>query len=569
MTANDEYIVEILESVGLITRAQAEEALTAAREEDKDVQDVLVEKEMASKLDILKTLAYQFGMETVSLANMEVTQEVIDFVPNKIARRYKIVPVYKNENTLTVALSDPLDVETLDSLRYLLKCNVEGVVAPAEEIEVALNHYYAHTPETVETMLEEITEGTVAVPTGAEILAEDGEATEADAPIIKLVSLIILEAFRSRASDIHLEPLARQFRVRYRIDGVLHEVESPPKRLQSAIISRVKIMANMKIAEKRVPQDGRIQVNVMGRDLDLRVSSIPTNHGESIVMRILDKQGLMLGLPELGFLADDQKVFERLIGLPDGILLVTGPTGSGKTTTLYGCLNEINRPDRKIITVEDPVEYQLSGINQVHVRSDIGLTFASALRSILRQAPNIIMIGEIRDIETAEIAVNASLTGHLVFSTLHTNDAPSAITRLIDIGVKPFLVASSTRAIMAQRLVRKICPKCKEEYKPSEAEYRMLGPAAAQLREAQLFHGRGCNECNLTGYRGRLGIFEIFVINDEVRHMIYDQTSAAELRQRARELGMRTLREDGLRKVISGTTTMEEVLRVTMGDSNL
>ncbi|HNS81706.1 MAG TPA: ATPase, T2SS/T4P/T4SS family, partial [Kiritimatiellia bacterium] len=312
MTANDEYIVEILESVGLITRAQAEEALTAAREEDKDVQDVLVEKEMASKLDILKTLAYQFGMETVSLANMEVTQEVIDFVPNKIARRYKIVPVYKNENTLTVALSDPLDVETLDSLRYLLKCNVEGVVAPAEEIEVALNHYYAHTPETVETMLEEITEGTVAVPTGAEILAEDGEATEADAPIIKLVSLIILEAFRSRASDIHLEPLARQFRVRYRIDGVLHEVESPPKRLQSAIISRVKIMANMKIAEKRVPQDGRIQVNVMGRDLDLRVSSIPTNHGESIVMRILDKQGLMLGLPELGFLADDQKVFERL-----------------------------------------------------------------------------------------------------------------------------------------------------------------------------------------------------------------------------------------------------------------
>ncbi|MGD9873520.1 MAG: type II secretion system ATPase GspE [Kiritimatiellia bacterium] len=569
MTANDEYIVEILESVGLITRAQAEDALTVAREEDKDVQDVLVEQGVAGKLDILKTLAYQFGMETVSLSNVEVTQEVIDSVPNKIARRYKIVPVYKNDNTLTVALSDPLDVETLDSLRYLLKCNVEGVVAPAEEIEVALNHYYAHTAETVETMLEDITEGTVAVPTGSEVLAEDGEATEADAPIIKLVSLIILEAFRSRASDIHLEPLAKQFRVRYRIDGVLHEVESPPKRLQSAIISRVKIMANMKIAEKRVPQDGRIQVNVMGRDLDLRVSSIPTNHGESIVMRILDKQGLMLGLPQLGFLADDQKVFERLIGLPDGILLVTGPTGSGKTTTLYGCLNEINRPDRKIITVEDPVEYQLSGINQVHVRADIGLTFASALRSILRQAPNIIMIGEIRDMETAEIAVNASLTGHLVFSTLHTNDAPGAITRLIDIGVKPFLVASSTRAIMAQRLVRKICSKCKEEHKPSEAEFRLLGPAATQLRETQLFHGRGCNECNLTGYRGRLGIFEIFVINDEVRHLIYDQTSSADLRRKARELGMRTLREDGLRKVVAGTTTMEEVLRVTMGDSNL
>ena len=419
------------------------------------------------------------------------------------------------------------------------------------------------------TILQEATEGTVTG-AGKDVPKLEGEddVTDADAPIIKLVSLIILEAFRSRASDIHLEPLEKKFRVRYRVDGVLHEVESPPKRLQSAIISRVKIMANMSIAEKRLPQDGRIQINVMGRDLDLRVSSVPSNHGESIVMRILDKQGLMLGLPSLGFFSDDQQTFERMIGLSDGILLVTGPTGSGKTTTLYACLNYINKPDRKIITVEDPVEYQLGGINQVHVRTEIGLTFGAALRSILRQAPNIIMIGEIRDKETAEIAVNASLTGHLVFSTLHTNDAPSAVTRLIDIGVKPFLVASSTRGIMAQRLVRKICEKCREPMKAADNELRMLGPLAQQFAEAQIFHGRGCADCNHTGFRGRIGIFEIFVINDEVRHMIYERVSSASLRQKARELGMRTLREDGLRKVLAGQTTLAEVFRTTMGDAN-
>ena len=567
LTANEEYILEILESVGLINREQALRAREAAQREDKGVVDVLARNGVVSKMDILKALAGQFGMETISITGLELPQEVLDLVPGEIARRYKIIPVYKNDATLTVALSDPLDVETLDSLRYILKCNVEGVVAPAEEIDVALNHYYARSTVTVESMLHEITEGTVTMPIDRiKDLTLEGEATEADAPIIKLVSLIILEAFRNRASDIHLEPLAKKFRVRYRIDGVMNEVESPPKRLQSAIVSRVKIMANMKIAEKRLPQDGRIQINVMGRDLDLRVSSIPSSHGESIVMRILDKQSLLLGLPQLGFFSDDQQTFERLIGLSDGILLSTGPTGSGKTTTLYACLNYINRPDRKIITVEDPVEYQLSGINQVHVRADIGLTFAAALRSILRQAPNIIMIGEIRDFETAEIAVNASLTGHLVFSTLHTNDAPSAITRLLDIGVKPFLVASSVRAIMAQRLIRKICEQCREEYQAREEELQMLGPAAQQLLQTRLFKGRGCAECHFTGYRGRLGIFEIFVVNDDVRHLIFEQISASDLRIKARELGMRTLREDGLRKVVAGVTTLQEVFRVTMGD---
>jgi type IV pilus assembly protein PilB len=569
LSGNDEYIVEILESVGLISRVQGESALTKAREQDKDVIDVLVDDGVAGKMDILKTLANQFGMETISLTGHDIPQEVIDLVPAEVARRYKIIPLFKQDSTITVALSDPLDVDTLDSLRYVLKTNVDGKVAPAEEIALAISHYYGRSTGAVSSMLEEITEGTVAMPLPGEkeIIGEgEGEVTEADTPIIKLVSLVILEAFRNRASDIHLEPLEKRFRVRYRIDGVMHEVESPPKRLQSAIISRVKIMANMSIAEKRLPQDGRIQINVMGRDLDLRVSSIPANHGESIVMRILDKQSLLLGLPQLGFFSDDQQIFEKLIGLPDGILLVTGPTGSGKTTTLYACLNHINKPDRKIITVEDPVEYQLAGINQVHVRADIGLTFAAALRSILRQAPNIIMIGEIRDLVTAEIAINASLTGHLVFSTLHTNDAPSAITRLIDIGVKPFLVASSTRAIMAQRLVRKICSSCKEEYTPTDAELRLLGPAAEQVKQNRLFRGAGCAECAQTGYRGRSGIYEIFLINDDVRHMIYERVAATDLRHRARELGMRTLREDGLRKAIAGLTTLEEIFRVTMGD---
>lgn len=568
MNANDEYVVEILEGVGLINRQQGQEALAKAQEIDRAVVDVLVQSGVASKTDVIKTLANQFGMEFVSLSGHDLEPGLVDLVPAEVARRYKIVPVFRNENTITVALSDPLDVETLDSLRYVLRSDVAAVVAMPEEIDAALDRFYPATGSTVASLLTDMTEGSVKKDVDVPALEGQDDVTEADAPIIKLVSLIILEAFRSRASDIHLEPLEKKFRIRYRIDGVLREVESPPKRLQSAIISRLKIMANMSISEKRLPQDGRIQIEVSGRSLDLRVSSIPSNHGESIVMRILDKDSLSLGLPKLGFFSDDQQTFERLIKLSDGILLVTGPTGSGKTTTLYACLNHINRPDRKIITVEDPVEYQLSGVNQVHVRADIGLTFSAALRSILRQAPNIIMIGEIRDIETAEIAVNASLTGHLVFSTLHTNDAPSAITRLIDIGVKPFLVASSIRGIMAQRLCRKICEKCKEPYKPTDMELRLLGQSAEQVRQSQLMHGRGCHDCGHTGFRGRVGIFEIFVINDEVRHMIYNRISSAELRKRARELGMRTLREDGIRKVVAGVTTLAEIFRVTMGDQN-
>jgi general secretion pathway protein E/type IV pilus assembly protein PilB len=571
MPAQDEFVIEILRDMGLVSHEDILQAKEVAKEETVGLVDALIRMGKVTEMGVTKALAAQFGMDTISLAEYRVPDEVVAMVPKHVAHRYKIVPVYKHDNTLTVAISDPLDVDTVDSLRYILKINVEAVVASKSDIEASLARYYGSADDTVTKMLQEITEGEVDLGTtgpGGQVVVEDNAATDADAPIIKLVGLLILEAYRNRASDIHIEPLEKRLRVRYRIDGILHEVDNPPKRLQAAIISRLKIMSNMSIAEKRVPQDGRIQIPVMGKTLDLRVSALPTNHGESIVMRILDKTSVQLGLADLGFFSDDQETMNRLIHLPDGIFLVTGPTGSGKTTTLYACLNTINQPDRKIITVEDPVEYQLTGINQVQVNTDINLTFAAALRSILRQAPNIIMIGEIRDLETASIAVQASLTGHLVFSTLHTNDAPSAVTRLTDMGVKPFLVASSVRAIMAQRLVRRVCTKCREPYTPTEYEIRALKMDPDATAKTQIWRGRGCPECSKTGYRGRMGIYEIFSIDEEVRQLIYERVASNVIRARARELGMRTLREDGVRKIMAGHTTPEEIILTTQGDED-
>lgn len=567
MAANDEYVIEILRDLGLVTHDQIEAARNAAQDPKvKGIVAGLIKLGYVTEMKVTQAMANQFGMDVITLADQKIADDVIQSVPRHVAKRYKIVPVFKVDNTLTVALANPMDVDTLDSLRYILKCNVEGMVATESDIDKALAHYYGGAEESVQRMLgeigQEITEGEITMRGGG----EEGGTTEADAPIIKLVTAMIVNAVKMRASDIHVEPLERRLRVRYRIDGYLHEIENPPKRLQPSIISRLKIMSNMSIAEKRIAQDGRIKIRVGEKDLDLRVSDIPTAHGESIVMRILDKTSLQLGLPQLGFFSDDQATFEQLIKLPDGIILVTGPTGSGKTTTLYACLNFINRPDKKLITVEDPVEYVLPGVNQVEVKEEVGLSFAAALRSMLRQAPNVILIGEIRDMETAEIAINASLTGHLVFSTLHTNDAPSAITRLIDIGVKPFLCASSIRAIMAQRLVRRICARCKEPYVPTDAELRFMGLTDAQAANAQFSRGRGCNECAQTGFRGRLGIYEIFLINDKIREMIYKREGANLLRKSARELGMRTLREDGIRKVLAGLTTPEEVITTTVMD---
>jgi general secretion pathway protein E/type IV pilus assembly protein PilB len=570
MPAQDEYTVEILKDVGLVSLEDIQKANERAKADGVGVVDALILNGRLSHMDVVKALASQFGMDTINLADYRVPDDVLALVPKHVARRYKVIPVYKHDNTLTVAISDPLDVDTVDSLRYILRMNVEPVVAAKNDIENSITRYYGGADDTVENMLQEITEGEIDLGLSSDRATdtkiEEGVETDTDAPIIKLVGLVIMEAYRNRASDIHIEPLEKRLRVRYRIDGMLHEVDNPPKRLQAAILSRLKIMANMSIAEKRVPQDGRIQLPVMGRTLDLRVSCLPTNHGESIVMRILDKTSLLLGLGDLGFFSDDQETMAKIISMPDGVFLVTGPTGSGKTTTLYACLNDINKPDRKIITVEDPVEYQLSGINQVQVNADINLTFAAALRSILRQAPNIIMIGEIRDLETANIAVQAALTGHLVFSTLHTNDAPSAVTRIVDMGVKPFLVASAVKAIMAQRLIRKVCQKCKQPYTPTDYEMATLKLNPEEMKNATMIHGTGCNECSRTGYRGRMGIYEIFRVDEEIRRLIYEKVPSNVIRARARELGMRTLREDGVRKIMAGITTPEEVISITAGD---
>ena len=577
MTSNDDYVLQILLENQVVSQSAVDSAAQDAAKAHASVVDTLVGSGTISENDVLGTIAKEFGMQFLDISQLEMNESVRSLLPGELAKKFKVVPLYDQDGTLTVAMADPMNFETLDSLRSVLGRNVEGAVAPIAQIATALGMLYPDQDiDMMANLYNEVggeqKKGEGGVPdedaAGLEDQLGAAQAGEKDAPIVKLCAQIIMRAFVARASDIHLEPMETRFRIRYRIDGVLREQESPPRRLQGAILQRFKLMANMKLSERRIPQDGRIQIKVQGRELDLRVSTVPTGHGESIVMRILDKQNLALGLPDLGFMTDDQQTFENLINLPDGVVLVTGPTGSGKTTTLYACLGQINKPDRKIITVEDPVEYQMSGINQVAVHTDIGMTFAAALRAILRQAPNIVMIGEIRDLETAGIATEAALTGHLVFSTLHTNDAPSAITRLLDMGVKNFLVASALRAVMAQRLVRSICSECREEYEADPTEFRSLGLDPQQYAGAKLFKGAGCQRCNRSGYKGRKGIFEIFRLDDEIQQMIFDNRPARDLRARAREMGMRTLREDGVRKVLAGITTVSEVLRVTMGDEN-
>jgi len=568
VTATDDYAVQIALKRGLLTAAQVESAQQSAVGHTglpgaaPGVLDILTKEGVLDQAVLGRAVAEEFGMPWVALAGMQILPELLRSLPRSFVLEHNVLPFAREKGVLRVAVADPIAVDVIDSLSYVAGTVVQPALASAGDIRQAIaRHYGRELADQGSAFGFEPVPGPVTTISG-----EEGQASERDAPIIKLVRNLIAEAVRRRASDIHLEPLERRFRVRYRIDGVLLEVDSPPKRLQLAVISRLKIMANISIAEKRVPQDGRIQVNLAGRSLDLRVSSLPTAHGESIVMRILDQEGLKLGLPELGFLPDDQAMFERLLASPDGIMLVTGPTGSGKTTTLYASLHQLNQPDRKILTVEEPVEYQISGINQVPVNAAIGMTFAAALRAMLRQAPNIVMVGEIRDLETAEIAINAALTGHLVFSTLHTNDAPSAITRLIDLGAKPFLVAAALRSVMAQRLVRRTCRVCQRPYTPSVRELHALGLPPAQLVGANFTHGAGCAVCHGTGYHGRMGIFEIFPLQDRIRAMIYDHVTAARLRAQARQEGMRTMREDGIRKVLAGLTTIEEVVTVTVGD---
>jgi type II secretion system protein E len=556
--SNEDYLLELLTEAGLVTNEEIE-GVRSQLEDRESIVERFIKSQHLTEEQVARVSAQSASMHFIDLEHTPIAPDIFEQIPDDIAKRFRAVPVFDDGATLTVAVADPLDFEVLDGLPHIIKREINPVCATASAIDLTIRQNYGG--EVVEEETE--SEFTVVTQDGAE------DASEDDAPIIRLVSTMLLEAFKLGASDIHIEPMETSLRLRYRIDGKLIEADNHPKKLHPAIVARIKVMSGtMSIAEKRLPQDGRIQIRVAGKEVDLRVSSVPSNHGESIVMRILDKSALMLGLPELGFFSDDQDEINELIRMPDGIILVTGPTGSGKTTTLYGCLNTINKPDRKIITVEDPVEYELPGINQVMVKTDIGMTFAAALRAMMRQAPNVIMLGEIRDEETAGIAIQAALTGHLVFSTLHTNDAPGAVARLVDIGVKRFLIASAVRAIIAQRLVRKLCPNCKLPATLTERDMRTLNLDVRQVAESNIMGPKGCEMCRNLGYRGRMGIFELFKIDDEVRHLINEDLTSPQLRRRARELGMRTLREDGIRKVLAGITAPEEILRVTTSDSD-
>ncbi len=556
---------DILAKRGVVGPDQINEA---KRMGNTPVEEALVKLGYATPDEIMKAKAEQFGMDFVALGEIEIPASVIELVPESIARENTVMPLAQDGGAIKVIMHNPLDFETIDKLRFVLNREVEVALAPKEAIVEAINRYYGGTSsetESVDSVLQEFTDTAIDFADDGGALSRSGGVglEEGDAPVIRLVHLIIQEAVNMRASDIHIEPFSDRVRIRYRIDGVCRERDSAPRRLLGSIVSRIKIMGSIDIAEKRRPQDGRIKININGRDIDLRVSILPTNHGQSVVMRILDRENIKVGLRDLGFGEEDWKRFSQLIKRPNGILLVTGPTGSGKTTTLYAALNELNRPDVKIITAEDPVEYYLPGINQCEVKAKIGMTFARIIRAMLRQNPNILLVGEIRDEETANTAIQASLTGHLVFSTLHTNDAPSAVTRLVDIGVQPFLVASSIIGIMAQRLVRKVCPKCRQRTEPSAQLLTSLGLKPEIAKKANFMKGKGCTYCNKTGYRGRMGIYELIVMSNSIRELTFKGETTQAIRKVARKQGMRTLFEDGMIKALKGLTTIDEVLRIT------
>jgi len=547
-------VKEVVKNIGLLNDTQIQSALEEQLRTRERFASILVKKGYIANQDVGKTLIPQIGILPIALKTQDLDEKFKDLIIPEIALSHRLILIRQDHTgAFIIGTDDPLNFLAEQNLEKILALSIEIVLVHSIDLDRLLKERYG--------LYEKVMQDIKTKP-GSPDRAVDTK--DQDAPIIKLVNLLIAEAVRRRASDIHIEPLGTRLRVRYRIDGVLHEVPGPSKKLQGSIISRIKIMAGMNIAEKRLPQDGRIKIELEKKELDLRVSSLPAMYGESIVMRILDKTGFLVGLEDIGFLPDHRKDFERLINLPNGMILVTGPTGSGKTTTLYATLSHINQKERKVITIEDPVEYQLDGINQVQVKPQIGLTFANGLRSILRQAPDIIMVGEIRDFETAEIAIQSALTGHLIFSTLHTNDAPSAITRLVDMGVKAYLVASTVQGVLAQRLVRTICPSCRYSYKPSSEEKMELMLKAEDADSIELYKGKGCPDCNGTGFKGRMGIFELLILNDEIREMILYNASATEIQQRAKKLtGFRTLKEDGLEKVKRGYTTIEEVARVT------
>ncbi len=567
MAKKRKKVGEILVDWGVIGESDLQQGVKLAQGHGKRIGEALVELEFCSEDDVVKALATQFGLEYIDLDHHAVDREVISLIPSKLIEDYSVLPLGEDGDRLKVIITDPLDLETLDLLRFRLNREVVPTLASSTKVKRFIEKFVNPEGDVLSQTMASIDQEAPADEQDEDEASSTTEGEGAEAPIIKLVNLIITEAVHGRASDIHIEPMADRVRVRYRVDGVCQIRDDIPKNMQASVITRFKIMAGIDIAERRVPQDGRIKMKIGGGQIDFRVSALPAYHGESVVLRILRPESANVGLQALGFEEDDHQKFLRIIQRPNGIFLVTGPTGSGKTTTLYSALQALNRPDKKIITAEDPVEYNFAGMNQCQVKDEIGLTFAKILRAMLRQAPNIILVGEIRDREVGDVAIQAALTGHLVFSTLHTNDAPSAITRLIDMGIKPFLVASSIQAIMAQRLVRVICADCKQEDKnPDPRTLRLLGLTEEELEGKTISKGAGCKRCHNTGYRGRLGIFEMVLMNTELRDLAYKQAAAVELRAAARAAGMRTLLEDGKLKILHGVTTPEDLLRVTQAE---
>ncbi|MFH2034660.1 MAG: ATPase, T2SS/T4P/T4SS family [Candidatus Margulisiibacteriota bacterium] len=549
-------IRELLVSSGLLTKDQVKDLVEEGRKTGASLLSLIYQRKLLDEATVSSFLEDKLEIPRVDLSRYLIDQKTLDSIPASTVKKYGIIPLFLVEKTLSVATADPFNVKAIDEVRSKAGLDVEIMVATPSDIKQAVSQYYG-VAGTLEEVLEQVS--------APENMVAGGPALEEEAPVTKLVNLLLAQALSERASDIHIEPEESKVRVRYRIDGIMHEVSAPPRHLHAPIVSRIKVMSRMDISETRLPQDGRFEFSFEGRPIDVRVSSYPSIYGEALVLRLLDKQSMMFGLEDLGFSSDNLKKFEEIIKRPYGIILVTGPTGSGKTTSLYATLNRINSPVRNIITIEDPVEYELPGIRQSQVNPKAGLVFANALRSILRQDPDVILVGEIRDLETANVAIESALTGHLVFSTLHTNDAAGALSRLQDMGVEKFLISSACAAVIAQRLVRKICPVCKVEVDLPK-EYQGKFEAFEQRGIKKVFEGKGCKSCRNTGYRGRSGIFEILEVTERIREMILEGKSAMEIKKEGVKEGMRTLRDDGLIKVMDGKTTIEEMLRVTLLD---
>ena len=561
----------ILVKMGKITRDQVHEALGAQKQRGGPLGQILVDLGYVDAATIGLALGFQAGMEYVELGKREIQEDVIKQVPSEMARTYKLVPVSfdPGKRHLHIAIASADNFHAVDDLRTLMGFQVTARITTPEQIDQALVKYYGGEQDSMGDIINEIAgdEQLAALENRGESIDLDTVQQAADSnPVRRLVNMVLLEAIRNRASDIHFEPFEDEFKMRYRIDGVLYEMLPPPKHIATAIASRVKVMANLDIAERRMPQDGRIELLVNGQPVDLRISVLPTSFGESVVMRVLDRSNVQLDLERVGMRDDDLRVFRQLIRRPHGVVIVTGPTGSGKTTTLYSALTELNSTEVKILTSEDPVEYDIDGLIQCQIRPDIGLTFARCLRSFLRQDPDIVLVGEIRDLETAEISVQASLTGHLVFTTVHTNDAPSTIARVLDLGLEPFQITATLEAVVAQRLVRTICSRCKQPFNPTEDMLMELNLTPEMVQGKSFFHGTGCEHCRGTGYSGRTGIYEIMLLDDNIRHLIMERSSTARIREAARKRGMRSLRDSGLLAIYDGRTTIEEVVNQTIFD---